>query len=204
MNRVSDRRSRLSGARVLAVATTLLAAAAIGAFGWWVQPASGGSSAAGVQSKAAVGVAMAPQAAQAARPCSPADLQFAVGGAGAYRGSATQELTLTNRAGDACFVPGAPSIRLLFGDGSQQVADPGQFATSRADLQPGQSAFLLVGTPGTCASADPSRSRVATRMALGLTEAGSIQLQGVYLDVQCGQASVVLFAADDAPVAGPQ
>lgn len=196
---------RLSGARVLAVATSVLAVGSISAFGWGLVSASPGSSAAGVQSEAATGTgtAMARPAPQAGRPCSAADLQVSVGGAGAYRGSATQELRLTNRATNACFIPGAPSIEMLFADGSQQGADPGQFATSRVDLQPGQSALLLVGAPGTCASADPSRSKVATRMALALTGGGASQAQGAYLDVQCGGSSVLLFVSEDA-TAGSQ
>ncbi len=206
MNRVDDWRRRLAGARVLAVAAPLLAAVAISAYAWEPDPASDGGSAGGVPWTATAGAAMTQLAAQAARPCSPADLGVTVGAAGAYRGSATQELILTNRAQDACFIPGAPSTTLLFDDGGQQVTAPGQFAATRIDFQPGQSAVLLVGAPGTCSSADPSRSKVATRMALGLPVGGSIQVQGVYLDVQCGQSSVVLLAASDAPAAatGPQ
>lgn len=206
MNRVKAWRRRLSGAGVLAVATPLLAALAVTAFAWGLDPASELSSAVGVPWIATTGTPLAQPASQAGRPCSLTDLGVTAGGAGAYRGSATQEVRLTNRAGEACFIPGAPSMTLLFDDGSQQGVVPGQFATSRVDFQPGRSALLLVGVPGTCAGADPSQSKVATRMTLGLPTGGSIQVQGVYLDVQCGQSSVILLAADDAPAAatGPQ
>ncbi|HEY7200215.1 MAG TPA: DUF4232 domain-containing protein, partial [Candidatus Dormibacteraeota bacterium] len=129
------------------------------------------------------------------------DLQVTVGPAGAFHGSATQELTLTNRAADACFFPGAPSVGALFDDDSQQAADPGQFASSRADLQPGQSADLVLGTPGSCAGADSSRRRAATRVALGLTRGDTIEARGAYLDVQCGRPQVILFTVEDAPAA---
>lgn len=146
------------------------------------------------------GRAMAqPAAAPAARPCRAADLQVTVGGAGAYQGHATQEIRLTNGAGDACFLPGVPSSTLLFDDGSQESTDPGRFATSRADVQPGQSVEVLLGTPGTCAGAGPARSRVATRLRLQPAAGGSVDVPGIQLDVQCGPSSVVLFEVGDAP-----
>ncbi len=193
MRRVNMRRGRRSSAAAPAVIATLLTVAAVVVFGGSALAASAIGAAAGIPLPAASGSAGAQPAAPAQRACSPADLAIGVGATGAYQGHATQELTLTNRAGDACFLPGAPSTAVLFDDGSQQATDPGQFATSRVDLAPGQSALLLVGTPGTCAGADPSHSRVATRMALGLSVGGSILAQGVNLDVQCGQSSVVLM-----------
>src|SRR5262245_18219814 len=151
-------------------------------------PAAAATTAAASGTATATGAATA-----AARPCSLADLAVIVGGTGAYQGYATQELTFTNHAADACIIPGAPSMSVLLDDGSQQGIGPGQFASSRIDLQPGQSTLMLVGTPSACVGAGPSRSRVATRMALSLPAGGSVQVQGIDLDVQCGQSSVVLL-----------
>ena len=195
MNRINRGRGRRSHGGAPAVIATLLTAAAIIALGWSAHPAPALGAATGVTSKASSGTAGAQPAAPAPRVCSPADLTIGVGATGAYQGHATQELTLTNRGGGACFLPGAPSTTLLFDDGSQQPTALGQFATSRVDLAPGQSAVVLVGAPGTCAGADPSRSRVARRVALGLPGGSSIQAQGVNLDVQCGQSSVLVVAA---------
>lgn len=192
-------------ARALPAAATLLGAGAIGAFVMGLVPVAAGSEDTGGQSKGVTGsvvVQPAQPVPQAARPCTAPDLQVTVGPAGAFHGSATQELVLTNRGADACFLPGAPSVGAVFDDDSQQVADPGQFASSRADLQSGQSAELLLGTPGSCAGADSSRRRAATRVALGLTRGDTIQARGTYLDVQCGRPQVVLFTTEDAP-AGP-
>ena len=194
MNRINHRRRRLPGAGALPVATALVAAVAIIAFGRALHTASASGSPAGVPSTATTGTAMAQQASQAGRPCSAADLTVTIGGAGAYRGHATQEITLTNHAGEACFIPGAPTTTLLFDDGSQQGTDPGEFASARIDLQPGQSALLLVGAPGTCAGAGPSHSRVSTRLALGLPVGGPVPVGGIDLDVQCGPSSIVLLA----------
>jgi hypothetical protein len=142
---------------------------------------------------------MVHSASAATRPCRAADLQIAVGAAGAYQGNATQEITLTNDGGDACFMPGAPTATLLFDDGSQQGASRAPFANSRIDLQPGQSARMLVGTPGTCSGAGSSRSRVATQIALGLANGARVQLHGAYVDSQCGAPSIVQLDAGDAP-----
>ena len=195
MKRVTMRRRRGPKAGGPIVVATLLGAAAIIALAWSAHAAPAFGAAAGTSSKAAPGTGVAAPAPPAQRTCTPGDLTVGVGGTGAYQGHATQEYTLTNRGGDACFLPGAPSTTLLFDDGSQQAAALGQFATSRVDLAPGESALVLVGTPGTCAGADPSRSRVARRLALGLTGGGSMHAQGVDLDVQCGQPSVLLVAA---------
>jgi hypothetical protein len=193
-----SRDPRLAHAGALAVTTVVLAAGVVAALAWGSVPVTAGSVDASGKSIAASRGAVAPPAPRAARACSPADLQVTVGAAGAYHGTATQELILTNRAADACFIPGAPSIGAVLGDGSRQSADPGRFASSRADLRPGQSAELLVGTPATCAGADPARSRVATRMALGLAGGAALQAGGARLDLQCGRPSVVLFQPVDA------
>jgi hypothetical protein len=192
---------RLAAAGTLSVTIAILAAGVVAALAWGPVPAAAGSAGAGGKSTAAAGAVVAAPAPRAGRACSAADLQVTVGSAGAYHGSATQELTLTNRAPDACFIPGAPSVRAMLDDGSRHGADPGRFGSSRADLQPGQSAVLLIGTPATCSGADSTRRQVATRMALGLG-GGTLQAGGAYLDLQCGQPSVVLFQPEDAPAGG--
>ena|SRR5215472_7144657 len=190
MRRVNIRRRRHSRAGALAVLATLAAAAAVIAFGGSAAPALGGTTGA---KPAGAPVPVAAQPAPAAqRACTPADVAVSVGGTGAFRGHATQELTITNNGSDACFLPGAPSTTLLFDDGSQQEAGQDEGATSRVDLAPGQTALVLVGTPGTCAGADESRSKVARRMVLGLPGGGSVHVQGTNLDAQCGQSTVLL------------
>jgi len=191
-------RRRRWPARVLPAAAALLGTGALAAIVFGLAPAAAGTADSGPAKGATASVAV-PPAPLAARPCTAPDLQVTVGPAGAFHGSATQELTLTNRAPDACFFPGVPSVGAVFDDDSQQAADPGQFASSRADLQPGQSAELLLGTPGSCAGADSSRRRAATRVALGLTRGDSVQARGASLDVQCGRPQVLLFTVEDAP-----
>jgi len=195
MKRVTMRRRRGPSTAGPIVVATLLGAAAIIALGWAAHAAPAFGAGAGDSSKSASDTAAAAPASAAQRACTPGDLAIGVGGTGAYRGQATQEVTLTNRAADACFLPGAPSTTLVFDDGSQQAAALGQSATSRVDLAPGQSALELVGTPGTCTGAGPSRSKVATKLALGMPGGGSMHAEGAYLDVQCGQPSVLLVTA---------
>ncbi len=199
VNSVAGHGLRRSGARALTGVAILAAMVVVAACAGGPVRIPAGSSGTGVPWTPTAGRAMVQPVSAATRSCRAADLQIVAGAAGAYQGQATQEIRLTNAAGDACFMPGAPTTTLLFDDGSQQGASLGQFATSRVDLQPGQSALMLVGTPGACAGAGSSRSRVATSMALGLADGARVQVQGVYLDSQCGPPSIVQFDAGDAP-----
>jgi len=142
-----------------------------------------------------------PVAGSAGRACRAADLDIAAGLAGAFQGLATQELTLRDRAADACFLAGAPQV-VLPNAGARSRVGPGQFAASRLDLASGSSAGLVVGTPATCAGA--GQPIVATSVLLTLPSGDALTVGGTQIDTECGAATVVEFgAADVLPAATP-
>ncbi|CAN5330647.1 hypothetical protein BH11PSE11_BH11PSE11_27130 [soil metagenome] len=138
-------------------------------------------------------------AAPAQRPCAESDLQITAGAKGAYRGQATQEIRLSNRGADKCFLNGFPSTQLLpTGQAPQSLAAHDrapQVARDRLELEPGQDAVVLIGTPGSCDAAIGPQRKVNTRLQLALPGGGSKVLNGVHVDTLCGNASVLRFDA---------
>jgi trimeric autotransporter adhesin len=142
-----------------------------------------------------------PVSASAGRPCRAADLDIAAGLTGAFQGLVTQELTLRDRAADACFLAGAPQV-VLTNAGARSRVSPGQFAAKRLDLASGSSAGLVVGTPAACAGS--GQPVVATSVLLTLPTGDAVTVGGTRIDTECGAATVVEFgAADLLPAATP-
>ena len=142
-----------------------------------------------------------PASASAGRPCRAADLDIAAGLSGAFQGLATQELTLRDRAADACFLAGAPQV-VLTNAGARSRVSPGQFAAKRLDLASGSSAGLVVGTPAACAGS--GQPIVATSVLLTLPTGDAVTVGGTRIDTECGAPTVVEFgAADVLPAAAP-
>jgi hypothetical protein len=143
----------------------------------------------------------APVSASAGRACRAADLDITAGLSGAFQGLATQELTLRNRAGDACFLAGAPQV-VLTNAGARSRVSPGQFAAKRLDLASGSSAGLVVGTPAPCAGS--GQPVAAASVLLTLPAGDAVTVGGTRIDTECGAPTVVEFgAADLLPAATP-
>ena len=131
--------------------------------------------------------------APAKRACAAADLQVATGAQGARKGFATQEVQLTNRGNEACYLTGTPDFFLGL-KGAQAIARrPGAPAAlrERTDLAPGDTALVLVGAPGACAAAIGPERKVTTHMQVKFPGGGSKALEGAYVDTLCGPATVV-------------
>lgn len=146
---------------------------------------------------AAAKAAVAPAAAGFTHPCSGADLSVVAGAAGAYRGHATQEVRLTNTGASACHLPGFPSAQLQpVGEAPQTVGASDiapHLANERLELAPGESALMLLGTPGACDAATKPQRKVSKQMQLALPGGGVKVLGGVHVDTLCGRASVIRF-----------
>ena len=138
--------------------------------------------------------------------CADADLRMVVGKPGAHHGFATQEIQLTNIGGDACYLSGSPEVQLLPSNAAPQTlarhpeASPTVF--QRADLAPGETAVLLIGTPGSCDAAVGSQRNVSTRLQIAAPGGGKHSLEGAHVDTLCGNATVLhLHVLRNAPVA---
>jgi len=135
--------------------------------------------------------------AKGAFPCGARDLNIVAGGAGAWRGQATQEVRITNTGTEACHLIGFPSAQLQpAGEAPQAVGASDtapQLANERVDLAPGEQAVLLLGTPGSCAAAAKPQRNPSRRMQLALPGGGTKVLDGVYIDTLCGRATVLQF-----------
>ncbi|WLI90781.1 DUF4232 domain-containing protein [Massilia sp. R2A-15] len=146
---------------------------------------------------AAAKAAATPAAAGFTHPCSGADLAVAAGPAGAYRGHATQEIRLTNNGAATCHLPGFPSAQLQpVGEAPQTVGASDlapQLANERIELAPGESALMLMGTPGSCDAAAKPQRKVSRQLQLALPGGGVKVLNGVHVDTLCGRASVIRF-----------
>lgn len=131
----------------------------------------------------------------AQHPCSDADLKTVVGQTGARRGFATQELLFTNQGSDACYLSGAPGIQLLPSDAAPQTLaiHPNALANvqERADLAPGDTAVVLIGTPGSCDAAVGTKRNVSKRLQITPPGGGKRALDGAHVDTLCGNASVL-------------
>jgi hypothetical protein len=142
-----------------------------------------------------------PVSASAGRACRAADLDIAAGLSGAFQGLATQEVTLRDHAGYACFLSGAPQM-VLTNAGARSLVGLGQFAAKRLDLASGSSAGIVLGTPATCTGS--GQPVVATSLLLTLPSGDAVTVGGTQIDTECGAATVVEFgAADVLPAATP-
>lgn len=146
---------------------------------------------------AAAKAAATPAAAGFTHPCSGADLAVVAGPAGAYRGHATQEVRLTNIGASACHLPGFPSAQLQPTGEAPQTVGASDMAphlqTERVELAPGESALMLMGTPGSCEAAAKPQRKVSKQMQLAMPGGGVKVLNGVHVDTLCGRASVIRF-----------
>lgn len=145
--------------------------------------------------------------APAARACAAADLQAQTGRQGARRGYATQEIKLTNRGTQACYLTGTPELGLGPKGAAQAIArHPNAPAAlqERTDLAPGDTALVLVGTPGSCDAAIGPERKVNTHLQVGFPGGGAASLEGAHVDTLCGEANVLdmqVLHAEHAPAA---
>jgi hypothetical protein len=143
-------------------------------------------------------LAAAPSA-HAQRSCRAADLQISAGRAGAFQGAASQELILTNLAPDACALAGPLEGEAVLDGGGRRALTTTASAAHRLDLAAGQTARMLVGTPGICAGA--GHPNVASNLQLAFDTGETAAVAGVWINVECGSPSTLLFAADALPLA---
>jgi hypothetical protein len=190
-----NRVSKVSFAAAVACLSTLgyqaTASAANSVVPWLNQPAAGSASA-----------PAAPAPAQHA--CAASDLKVEPGQQGAWRGYATQELRITNRSTESCYILGAPSMELHHPDAFVETVAPAtapaKVAQQRIDLAPDDDAYILVGTPGACEAAIGPERKVATRVKLFPQGGGNLTLDGVHVDTLCGPAKVLqMEAVQDEP-----
>lgn len=128
------------------------------------------------------------------RTCRGVDLTLVVGPSGAYHGYATQELSLVNRASDACSLAGVPAMVLYLDAGRQMPVPSGPFRNTDVDLAPSQSVITIIGTPGSCAGAG-SHPQVGSRLKLNLPSGDVMSADGAWVNVECGGPTVILFEA---------
>lgn len=183
--------------------TPLLAALVVMLVGCGVEPqgAVPGSAANPIPWISSAGTSQSSAVVQATRACRAADLSVTAGASGAYRGMATQELLLTNHGQEACFLPGAPAAVVFLNDGSrrQVAAGAGPAVASRLDLGVGQTARLLIGTPGTCTGA--GHPQVGSRVDLTLSSGEKLSVSNTWVNVECGSPVVIAFTAGMVPSA---
>jgi Protein of unknown function (DUF4232) len=129
--------------------------------------------------------------AQAYRACSGVDLAVLVGPSGAYQGHATQEISLVNRASDACSLAGVPPMVLYLDAGGQTPVAPGSFGKTGVDLAPSQTVITIIGTPGTCAGV--GHPEIGSRLKLNLPSGDVVSADGTWVNVECGEPTVILF-----------
>jgi hypothetical protein len=149
-------------------------------------------------SLALLGLSPAAHAApDAARACAAADVRLSAGPAGAWRGQATQEIRIANIGGEACQLPGFPSVQLQPANEAPQTVGASeqapQLASTRIELAPGEEAIVLLGTPGTCEAANKPQRKVSKRLQVALPGGGLKVLDGVHVDTLCGRATVMRF-----------
>jgi hypothetical protein len=128
------------------------------------------------------------------RACRSVDLALVVGPSGAYQGHATQELSLVNRASDACSLAGVPAMVLYLDAGGQIPVASGPFRSVGIDLAPGQTVITLIGTPGSCAGAG-THPQVGSELNLNLPSGDVMSADGAWVNVECGGPTVILFEA---------
>lgn len=141
-----------------------------------------------------------------ASTCAPGQLALESGRQGALHGMATQELLIRNMGSNACSVRAPLTISVSGKPGRSALA--AGTADQQFTLPAGGSLTAVIGTPGACSGSDPSKASPHTMATLDLPS-GSVGPANIYLDAQCGAASVVtLIPSDtstkpaDSPLAG--
>jgi len=146
-----------------------------------------------------------PVAATPSAPCEQGDLRLTLGGAGAWRGHATQELRLLNRSSTPCMLNAAPAIELASPRGWHAAGGMASQDTMPDLLPPRATLAVLLGTPGACeATMGPGR-QVLRRLRVLAPGGGALEVEGAHVDVTCGAATVLrvdLHEAQVAPTAG--
>ncbi|MHB8589999.1 MAG: DUF4232 domain-containing protein [Candidatus Dormibacteraceae bacterium] len=125
------------------------------------------------------------------RACRGVDLALVVGPSGAYHGHATQEISLVNRASDACFLAGVPPVVPYLDAGGQVPVAAGSFEKTAVDLAPSQTVITIIGTPGYCAGV--GHPQVGSRLKLNLRSGDVESVDGTWVNVECGEPTVILF-----------
>lgn len=131
------------------------------------------------------------QSALAYRPCRSADLALLVGPSGAYQAHQSQELSLVNRASNACSLAGVPAMVLYLDSGGYVPVAPGPFGKTDVDLAPRQTVMALIGTPATCSGV--GHPQVGSRLRLVLPSGDPMSAEGTWVNVECGGPTVILF-----------
>ncbi len=130
-------------------------------------------------------------------PCQAADLKFTVGPAGAGHGEATQQILFTNISPNPCYFPGPPAAAVFPADGTKQQVTSSDSTAHTIDLAPGQTGYVVVGTPPTCENV--GHPDVATNMDLTLATGEVVHVNDVWINVECGPPDTVLFDTQGAP-----
>jgi hypothetical protein len=138
-------------------------------------------------------------------PCEQGDLRLTLGGTGAYRGHATQELLLLNRSSAPCLLNAAPAIELASPRGWQAAGSMASQNTLPNELPAHATLAVLLGTPGACeATMGPGR-QVLRRLRVLAPGGGALEVDGAHVDITCGAATVLradLHETQIAPAAG--
>lgn len=185
LNRVSKVSLAAAAACLSALGYQATASAANGVVPWLNQPAA---------ARSALAAPAAPAPAQHA--CAASDLKVVSGQQGAWRGYATQELRITNRSAESCYLLGTPSLELQHPDAAVESVSPNAaVAQQRIDLAPDDDAYILLGTPGSCDAAVRPERKVAKRVKLFPKGGGNLTLDGVHVDTLCGPAQVLQMQA---------
>lgn len=134
-------------------------------------------------------------------PCEQSDLRLTLGGTGAWRGHATQELLLLNRSSAPCVLNTAPAIELASPRGWHAADGMASQETMPHVMSPHATLAVLLGTPGACeATMGPGR-QVLRRLRVLAPGGGALEVDGAHLDVTCGAATVLRVDLHEAQVA---
>jgi hypothetical protein len=125
--------------------------------------------------------------------CTASGLQVAWLKEGGYQGDDTETLELAPSTASACYLATPPTMQVVTESGAEDVVADGDYTAQRLDIESGQAAMLLFGSPAAC-SATP---QVATHMSLAIPGGGSLQVSGLNLDVACGAPTLLIFDVTD-------
>lgn len=108
-----------------------------------------------------------------------------------------ENLRLTNVSATACELASPPTVTWALPTGATAATSLGAYAHVIVALAPGESATFDVGAPATCASYNPSASKLASPVSATLPGGGTLALgNAAQLDLQCGPPQVAEFFAD--------
>jgi hypothetical protein len=125
------------------------------------------------------------KATPAGRACGAADLGVSENGNGVWHGQATEDITFTNSAPDACFFQGPPPLQLVSPGKAAIEVQAGSFATQHVDLMSKQQMEMIVG----CSSMS---APTAVNLIVNPVGGGSLPIT-VKLPAACSDPSILAF-----------